>query len=174
MIGEAGAQLVELRVEDTTRDALEQLFREQFARGFDLAAGPLWRALLARTGGDHVLLLTLHHITVDGWSTVVLERELRELCAAFEAARTPRLPALAVQYADYGAWQHARHTEEFIAGELAHWRTALAGIEPLDLPLDHPRPAERDPAVLLSPSVSSPNWPTVSTSWARLTARRRS
>ncbi|WP_406095419.1 amino acid adenylation domain-containing protein [Streptomyces sp. NBC_01013] len=145
VIGEAGAQPVELRVEDTSREGVEQLFREQFGRGFDLSAGPLWRALLARTGGDHVLLLTLHHITVDGWSTVILERELRELCAAFEADRAPVLPALPVQYADYGAWQHARLTDDFIAGELAHWRTALAGIEPLDLPLDHPRPAERDP-----------------------------
>ncbi|MFJ8147806.1 amino acid adenylation domain-containing protein [Streptomyces sp. NPDC096048] len=145
VIGEAGERPVELRVEDTSRDGLERLFREQFERGFDLASGPLWRALLARTDDGHVLLLTLHHITVDGWSTVVLERELRQLCAAFEADREPRLPALAVQYADYAAWQHARHTEEFIAGELAHWRTALAGVEPVDLPLDHPRPAERDP-----------------------------
>ncbi|WP_308296142.1 non-ribosomal peptide synthetase [Streptomyces sp. ISL-96] len=157
VIGEAGADSIELRVVDTARDRLDSLFREQFERGFDLARGPLWRGLLARTDGeDHVLLLTLHHITVDGWSTVILERELRELCAAYDAEREPRLAAPVVQYADYGAWQHARHTDEFIARELGHWRTALAGIEPLDLPTDRPRPAERDPRGAVVPFQVAP------------------
>ncbi|MCJ1678507.1 amino acid adenylation domain-containing protein, partial [Streptomyces sp. APSN-46.1] len=137
---------VELRVEDTGRSGLAGLFGEQFQRGFDLANGPLWRALLARIPGeDHVLLLTLHHIACDGWSTVVLDRELRELCAAYEAGREPALPPVAVQYADYAAWQREQLTEEYVGAELAHWREALAGIEPLHLPTDRPRPAERDP-----------------------------
>ncbi|MEV3856887.1 amino acid adenylation domain-containing protein [Streptomyces sp. NPDC050095] len=140
------AHPVELRVVDTGREQLAERFEEQFGRGFDLATGPLWRALLARIPGeDHVLLVTLHHIACDGWSTVVLERELRELCAAAREGRTPRLPAVAVQYADYASWQSGRQTDEFVAGELAHWRTALDGIAPLDLPADRPRPAERDP-----------------------------
>lgn len=137
---------VELRVVDTGRERLAEHFEAQFARGFELATGRLWRALLARIPGeDHVLLVTLHHIACDGWSTVVLERELQELCAAAREGRDPVLPAVAVQYADYAAWQSGRQTEEFVAGELAHWRTALDGIAPLDLPADRPRPAERDP-----------------------------
>ncbi|MER5983199.1 amino acid adenylation domain-containing protein [Streptomyces sp. NPDC001787] len=144
VIGAAGP--VELRVVDTTRDGLAARFEEQFARGFDLATGPLWRVLLARVPGEeHVLLVTMHHIACDGWSTVVLERELRELCDARLSGREAVLPAPGVQYADYASWQSARQTEEFTAGELAHWRTALAGIAPLELPTDRPRPAERDP-----------------------------
>ncbi|WP_428953252.1 amino acid adenylation domain-containing protein [Streptomyces sp. cg35] len=140
------AHPVELRVVDTGREQLAERFEEQFARGFDLATGPLWRALLARIPGeDHVLLVTLHHIACDGWSTVVLERELQELCAAAREGREPQLPPVAVQYADYAAWQAGRQTEEFVAGELAHWSAALDGIAPLDLPADRPRPAERDP-----------------------------
>ncbi|MFJ9679619.1 amino acid adenylation domain-containing protein [Streptomyces sp. NPDC101194] len=137
---------VELRVESTTRAHLPALFGEQFRRGFDLARGPLWRALLARVDGhDDLLLLTMHHITCDGWSTVILERELRTLCEAFAAGGTPRLPAPPLQYADYGAWQHARLTDEVIDRELAHWRAALDKIAPLALPTDRPRPAVRDP-----------------------------
>ncbi|GAA3892966.1 hypothetical protein GCM10023084_52240 [Streptomyces lacrimifluminis] len=146
VIDAPGTTTVELRVADAAREEVPGLFGEQFGRGFDLAAGPLWRALLLRLPGeDHLLLLTLHHITCDGWSTVLLERELRELCAAHLAGREPVLPALAVQYADYGAWQHARLTEERVERELAHWRAALDGIAPVDLPADHPRPAVRDP-----------------------------
>ncbi|MGV9319654.1 amino acid adenylation domain-containing protein [Streptomyces sp. NPDC003660] len=146
IIDAPGAARAELRVEDAGRAELPALFGEQFARGFDLAEGPLWRALLVRLPGeDSLLLLTLHHITCDGWSTVVLDRELRELCAAYQDGREPRLPAPAVQYADFGAWQHTRLTEEVVERELAHWRTALDGIATLDLPADRPRPAVRDP-----------------------------
>ncbi|MFE6871592.1 amino acid adenylation domain-containing protein [Kitasatospora sp. NPDC057692] len=152
IIDAAGAARVELRVEDAGRAGLPALFGEQFARGFDLAEGPLWRALLVRLPGeDHVLLLTLHHITCDGWSTVVLERELRELCAAQPAGRAPELPALELQYADYGAHQHRWLSEGAVEQELAHWRTALDGIAPLDLPADLPRPAVRDPRGAMVP-----------------------
>ncbi|MFP3989073.1 amino acid adenylation domain-containing protein [Streptomyces sp. E11-3] len=147
-----GTPDVDLRVVDTTRQELPAHFGEQFRRGFDLAHGPLWRALLARIEGeDQVLLLTLHHITCDGSSTVILERELRELCAAQQSGRAPRLPEVAVQYADYAAWQHAQLTDTEIERELAHWRTALDGIAPLDLPADRPRGAERDPSGAVVP-----------------------
>ncbi|WP_405518713.1 amino acid adenylation domain-containing protein [Streptomyces canus] len=146
VIDAPGTAEVGLRVVDAGRDEVSALFAEQFAQGFDLAEGPLWRALLVRLPGeDHLLLLTLHHITCDGWSTVVLERELRELCAARTEGRAPELPALELQYADYGTWQHARLTEEFVQSELAHWRAALDGVEPVELPADRPRPAVRDP-----------------------------
>ncbi|MDT9701577.1 non-ribosomal peptide synthetase, partial [Streptomyces sp. P17] len=151
VIDAPGAQSVELRVADTTAEGVAALFGEQFERGFDLAKGPLWRALLVRIPGeDHLLLLTLHHITCDGWSTVLLERELRALCAG------DRLPSPALQYADYGAWQHARLTDEVIERELAHWRTALDGITPTDLPTDKPRPAVRDPRGAVVPFRIAP------------------
>ncbi|SEE04138.1 amino acid adenylation domain-containing protein [Streptomyces misionensis] len=135
----------ELRTEDTERAALAALFGEELRRGFDLERGPLWRALLARiTGEDHLLLLTVHHIGCDGWSSTVIERELGELCAAHEAGRAPELAPPQVQYADYAAWQRRRLTDEYTRSELDHWRGELAGLEALELPVDRPRPAERD------------------------------
>ncbi|WP_433449947.1 amino acid adenylation domain-containing protein [Streptomyces sp. CA-142005] len=146
IIDAPGTAGIDLRVADAAREDVPALFADQFGRGFDLAAGPLWRALLVRLPGEeHLLLLTLHHITCDGWSTVVLERELRELCAAHLAGREPRLQALPLQYADYGAWQHTRLSDELVERELAHWRAALDDIAPVDLPADRPRPAVRDP-----------------------------
>ncbi|MGV9268871.1 amino acid adenylation domain-containing protein [Kitasatospora sp. NPDC003701] len=139
------AEEVELRVEDATRERLATLFDRQFRRGFDLGHGPLWRALLARIEGEeHLLLLTLHHISCDGWSTVVLERELRELCAALHEGRESTLTRPEVQYADWAAWSARRLTDGRLAAELDYWRTALDGLPTLDLPVDRPRPAERD------------------------------
>ncbi|GAA2368465.1 hypothetical protein Cme02nite_73020 [Catellatospora methionotrophica] len=143
VIVEAGE--VELRVEDATPDQVTGLFGEQFRRGFDLADGPLWRAMLVRLpAAEHVLLVTLHHIASDGWTTVLLERDLRELCTALAQGRPARLPDLPVQYADYAVWQRAELTDELIAQDLTFWRQNLADLTPLDLPLDRPRPAERD------------------------------
>ncbi|MBB5940179.1 non-ribosomal peptide synthetase, partial [Streptomyces zagrosensis] len=149
--GEAPHQLVvapqpvELRVEEASEVDLAGLFGEQFRRGFDLTDGPLWRAMLVRlpTGGP-ALLVTTHHICTDGWSTVLLERELRELCVAFEEAREPELDPLPVQYADYAAWQAARSDDPVLDRQLDYWKTALDGLPELQLHTDRPRPAQRD------------------------------
>src|SRR5213075_1715934 len=51
------------------------------------------------------------------------------------------LPEPAIQYADFAAWQRDWLQGEVLEGQLAYWREQLAGLEPLGLPLDHPRPA---------------------------------
>ncbi|HEX2079484.1 MAG TPA: amino acid adenylation domain-containing protein, partial [Longimicrobium sp.] len=114
--------------------------------GFDLVAGPLFRARLLRLGSDeHVLLLALHHVIADGWSLGILARELGALYAAFQAGAPDPLPALPVQYADYALWQREHLSGDTLAKQLAFWRGALAGAPPaLELPADRPRPpAER-------------------------------
>ncbi|MGF1426918.1 amino acid adenylation domain-containing protein [Kitasatospora sp. LaBMicrA B282] len=136
---------VELRELDVDRAELTELLSAEFARGFDLEHGPLLRALLARLPGEEqVLVLTMHHIVTDGWSSAILERELTELLAAAAEGREPQLPELAVQYADYASWQRAQLSEELLGGELAHWREVLADLTPLALPTDRPRAAVRD------------------------------
>ena len=76
---------------------------------FDLACGPLLRALLLRLAAEEwVLVLVLHHIVTDGWSTGLLLDELSTLYAASLAGRPPRLPELLAQYADFALWQHER------------------------------------------------------------------
>src|SRR6185436_19686620 len=111
-------------------------------RPVDFAEGPLLRAALLRTGERrHRLLVTVHHLAGDDWSTWVLTRELAALYAAFAAGRPSPLPDLAVQYADYAAW-HGEWLEGAEAGaQLAFWRRSLGAVpEPLDLPFDRPRP----------------------------------
>jgi pristinamycin I synthase-3/4 len=110
--------------------------------GFDLVAGPLFRARLLRLGAhDHVLLLCMHHVVSDGWSMGVLHAELGALYEAFRAGRPSPLPPLPVQYADFAAWQRERLSGAELERQLAFWRTALEGAPPaLELPTDRPRP----------------------------------
>ncbi|HET7460394.1 MAG TPA: amino acid adenylation domain-containing protein [Longimicrobium sp.] len=129
---------------DTEREAaLRRRAREETARPFDLAAGPLFRAALLRLGAeDHVLLLSMHHIVSDGWSTGVLFRELSALYAAYREGRESPLAELAVQYADYAVWQREQLAGEVLDRQLAYWKERLVGApELLELPTDRPRPA---------------------------------
>ncbi|MEE1824735.1 amino acid adenylation domain-containing protein [Streptomyces sp. BE20] len=92
------------------------------SRRFDLARPPLVRCALVALGTDHHrLVLTRHHIVMDGWSTPVL---LRELVTAYGAGGdTAALPA-AAPFADHLGWLAARDT----GADTAAWRQALAGL----------------------------------------------
>ncbi|MDZ7307314.1 MAG: amino acid adenylation domain-containing protein [candidate division KSB1 bacterium] len=110
---------------------------------FDLSRGPLLRAtLLALAEQEHVILLTLHHIVADGWSTNVFVREIAARYQAFRENRPSPLPPLPIQYADFAAWQRRWLSGEVLEKQLAYWRQQLAGSPPLlELPTDRPRPA---------------------------------
>jgi amino acid adenylation domain-containing protein/non-ribosomal peptide synthase protein (TIGR01720 family) len=120
-----------------------RLARDEAARPFDLARGPLLRVRVLRVGdADDVVLLTLHHIVTDGWSQEILVRELSELYTAAAEGRDPVLSPLPVQYADYAAWQREWLSGAVLQEHLGYWRERLAGAPPLlELPTDRPRAA---------------------------------
>jgi amino acid adenylation domain-containing protein len=110
-------------------------------RPFDLQQGPLIRVTLLRLDATtHWLLLAIHHIVFDGWSHVVLLRELSTLYAASIDGRTADLPELPIQYADYSVWQRDWLQGSVLEQQLAYWRQQLDQPPVLDLPSDHPRP----------------------------------
>jgi amino acid adenylation domain-containing protein len=125
-----------LPVIDLAEAEARRVAAAEAARPFDLARGPLLRALLLRTGEEeHLLVLVMHHIVSDGWSMGVLLRELARLYGGLS------LPPLGIQYADYAAWQRGWLEGEPLRRQLDFWRERLAGLPPLlELPADRPRP----------------------------------
>ncbi len=121
---------------------LLRLAQREALRPFDLARGPLVRAVLFSVAGDdHALLLSLHHVVCDGWSLGVLVREMGALYDAFSHRRPSPLPALPIQYADFAAWQREHLAGAVLERLLAYWKERLAGLPPLlELPTDRPRP----------------------------------
>ena len=129
--------------EDQRLDRARILANRESRRCFDLAQGPLLRASLLRFDcDDHVLLLTIHHIVSDMWSTEILTRELITLYEAFSRGQSSPLPPLPIQYADFAHWQRQRMQGDLLEGELAYWRQQLSGHLPvLELPTRGPRPS---------------------------------
>ncbi|MGW0934575.1 non-ribosomal peptide synthase/polyketide synthase [Streptomyces sp. NPDC002666] len=139
---------VRARLSEVAQDELADRLAESARQPFDLAAQPPLRAeLFAVAPEEHVLLLVMHHIAGDGWSTGPLARDLAEAYAARSEGRAPDWPVLPVQYADYTLWQRdllgdpadpgSRFTEQ-----LDYWKRQLSDLpELLRLPTDHPRPA---------------------------------
>ncbi|MFE0776186.1 amino acid adenylation domain-containing protein [Streptomyces sp. NPDC058861] len=107
----------------TVEERVRAFLAADRTRRFDLATPPLMRFSLLRTGPDrHRLVMTSHHILLDGWSMPLLVRELFELYAhRGDDLTLPRV----TPYRTYLAW---------LAGQdgpaaLDAWRTALAGVE---------------------------------------------
>ncbi|HEX8090517.1 MAG TPA: amino acid adenylation domain-containing protein, partial [Blastocatellia bacterium] len=119
------------------------LANREAARPFDLSTGPLLRAsVLSLAADDHILLLTIHHIVSDMWSTQVLTRELIALYEAFARGEQSPLPELGIQYADFAHWQRNRLKGELLDRQLEYWRGQLSGPLPvLELPTRAPRPS---------------------------------
>ncbi|MFF9021160.1 non-ribosomal peptide synthetase [Streptomyces eurythermus] len=143
-LGTAPVDLIGLPADEAAARAGE-LVRAETARPFRLDREPPVRALLVKVAErEHLLVLTAHHIAVDGWSVDLLTRDLGLLYRARLTGGGPP-PVPPVQYADFAAWQGHWSQSEQPEAQLAYWRERLDGLTPLELPTDRPRPAVRDP-----------------------------
>ncbi|MFB8028054.1 MULTISPECIES: amino acid adenylation domain-containing protein [unclassified Streptomyces] len=107
----------------TAEERLTAFLAADRTRRFDLTAPPLMRFTLVHTAPlRHRLVMTSHHILLDGWSMPLLVRELFELYA--RRGDDTALPRVA-PYRTYLAWL----AQQDRGAALDAWRTALAGIE---------------------------------------------
>jgi acyl-CoA synthetase (AMP-forming)/AMP-acid ligase II/acyl carrier protein len=87
---------------------------------------PLFRARLFRlSSDDHVLLLVLHDIIIDGWSMGVFMEELLQLYSAFTARRRPQLPEPPLQFSDFARWQRRWSASGAATRQFAYWKECL-------------------------------------------------
>ncbi|HEU0078957.1 MAG TPA: condensation domain-containing protein, partial [Longimicrobiaceae bacterium] len=130
--------------EEAQEGELERILRDEFLKPFHLGELPLIRWSLYRTADDeHVLAAVEHHFVHDGWSFGVFLRELAALYAAFTQGQPSPLEPLDLQFADYAVWQQRWMKSPEAARQLDYWKRKLAGLPPvLEIPTDHPRPAE--------------------------------
>ncbi|MDI2127083.1 non-ribosomal peptide synthetase [Yinghuangia seranimata] len=139
----------EVPVVDVAPEEVGTAIEEAIAYRFDLAAElPVRVSLFRCAPEEHVLVLVIHHIASDGSSGAPLARDLAAAYTARRDGRAPRWEPLPVQYKDYTMWQRevlgdASDPRSLAATQTAYWRGELTGVpQPLNLPLDRPRPVE--------------------------------
>jgi amino acid adenylation domain-containing protein len=121
-------------------DAARELLRLRSLVPYRLSHGPLHRMLLLRIDAEcHVFYWCIHHAVSDGWSAVLLMRELALIYPALRRGEQPPLEPKAMDFADYAAWQREALRGSALERQLQFWRDAVAGLEPLPLPTDRPR-----------------------------------
>jgi amino acid adenylation domain-containing protein len=125
--------------------AAEDFVGTEVHRPFDLACGPLFRPVLLRFGPEeHELLVSVHHIIVDGWSLGIIARELDALYSAYVAGRPSSLPEPLLQYADFALWQRRSLTGDVLEAQRRYWRERLGDRpEPLKLHADYAWPHQQ-------------------------------
>jgi nonribosomal peptide synthetase DhbF len=139
---------VDLEIVKCHPGGLTAAMRRAATHVFDLAAPrPLVRATLFVLGQDeHVLMIVMHHIVGDAWSTAPLLRDIGQAYQARSHGRVPDWEPLPVGYVDYTLWQaellgRADDPSSVLAGQLGFWAKELSGApECLSLPTDRPRP----------------------------------
>jgi acyl carrier protein len=135
--------VVDLSREPNPEAAASARSIEEGQRPFDLARGPLFRAVAFRLNSErHQVQLTMHHIITDGWSINVIRRELQILYDAFTVGQRSPLEDLPVRYADYAAWQRQRMEGPLLTRQLSFWKQQLMGApHAVRLLTDRPQPS---------------------------------
>lgn len=137
--------IIELDASSMSPKLLQSQIMEAASQPFDLTHDALCKTTLIH-GGRHgtILLLSAHHLILDGWS---FWRCLEEICQAYRTGAKGKIspfPLEGAAYADFITWQ-----QEYLAGPRAekawkYWADNLNGeLSILNLPTDRPRPAKR-------------------------------
>ena len=120
------------------KQILDDAKAEEARTPFSLTRGPLLRATCFHLANDHAsLLITAHHIVLDGWSTNQMLEEVGLVYSNKENAAQEFAPLL--PFSSYATRQRERAIAgEFAANEL-YWVEKFKDRTPrLDLPMDHP------------------------------------
>ncbi|MGQ4618527.1 condensation domain-containing protein [Nocardia sp. R7R-8] len=133
-----------------TEAELPHRIAEFAASEFDLETDLPLRARLCVLGPqDVVLVLVVHHISIDGRSVAPLLRDLGTAYLARQAGAEPHWTPLPIDYADYTLWKHAQlgdYSDEWSRAtqQLRYWANTLAGRPPvLEFPCVRPRAIRR-------------------------------
>ncbi|MDO3651422.1 condensation domain-containing protein, partial [Nocardia mangyaensis] len=114
-------------------DAVMGRVVERVHASFDLAGGPLLRAVLfdAGAGGRSVLFVAVHHLVVDGVSWRILLEDLEIVYRQVVRGDTVGLGARTTSFRDWSLWLSAYAAAGGCDGELSYWAEVIRGSDPV-------------------------------------------
>jgi amino acid adenylation domain-containing protein len=153
-------EFLDYSLHDEPMQAAIGLSQDEALKAFDLAQGPLLKAILVKLSeGAHLFIFMTHHIASDAWSQEIIGRDVLSVYEALATGRKPSLEPIKIQYKDFAAWSN-RRLEQRLDDHRSFWLQQFEQLPaPLQLPLDFPRPAKQgfqaeEVSVRLDPEVS--------------------
>lgn len=120
--------------------------KKQLSRPFVLDQQLPVRACYMQCSGQKAhLLITLHHVAIDGWSLPTLLQEFQQFYLHFATGLPVQLAPLPLQYQDFAYYQQRLLQTDLQHQQWQYWQQQLSDAQPLELPLDKPRPGRFDP-----------------------------
>jgi len=129
---------ISIDVEDFTmhpvtlrEQAAELAAKEDAWTPFDVEQAPLFRVRLLRLAhDDHILLLTIHHAIVDGWSMGLFFDDVSKAYATLLTDEDPDSQILSLQYSDFADWQRQWLDGQDATEQVTYWQKKLARLAP--------------------------------------------
>ncbi len=123
-----------------SEEALLAKLLKESGESFLLGTAPLWRVRLFHLSeSSHVIQTVLHHAIADGYSLMVLLRDLVEYYNSRLKNTQVELPELSIQFGDYACWEESNF-RSLPEDTVAYWREKLADLPELKLPGGLQRP----------------------------------
>lgn len=95
-------------------------------RPFDTRCGDMFRAsLIAFSAQCHLLIIAVHHIVWDGWSTAIMAGEISEIYNALVAGRTPAESSDRLNFLDVAQWEQTQCASRTFNTQLDYWVNQL-------------------------------------------------
>ncbi|MBE8168643.1 MAG: AMP-binding protein, partial [Shewanella sp.] len=141
-IGHAPMNMATIECQDDAH--AQRTLQAEASKPFDLTQYYPIRATLLKLGAHYQMLIVIHHIASDGWSSSIFKDDFTDFYSHFAYGTEVKRPPLEIQYKDYAHWQRQFFTGQQLEKEQRYWKDKLAGCEAPQLLTDFPRPARFD------------------------------
>ncbi|MEI6049957.1 MAG: amino acid adenylation domain-containing protein, partial [Bacteroidota bacterium] len=130
--------------DDEKASKVDEIFKGDLRKAFNLENGPLFRLYLIKTGSDkYFFRISIHHIVFDGWSWSVLANDLNKIYNSLLSGNEIELEPLYYQQYDFAQWEKSYAGSEQETESISFWKENLEGSNPiLNFPFDFQRTEE--------------------------------
>lgn len=137
-----GLNYVDLSLRNEKEKAVAAFLSKENSIAFNLEQAPLLRVSLIKSGDqEYTFFMAMHHIIGDGWSSVVLFREMVTIYNSLIQSKEVNLPELRIQYKDYAEWLNQEAQQEHYKTSETYWLNQFSGSLPIiELPGFKKRP----------------------------------
>ncbi|WP_414621610.1 aminotransferase class III-fold pyridoxal phosphate-dependent enzyme [Calothrix sp. CCY 0018] len=138
---------------------VDERLQKEARKPFNLSVGPLFRVQIIKLESQlYQLVLTAHHIIIDGWSIDVIFNDLGKIYSAESQGISYQLEE-PMQLSEYIKWQEQQSHTEKMAEDKAYWLAQFANSIPiLELPTDYPRPIVQTYAGVEQTTIIDAEW----------------